>query len=57
MGKAKQMNVNKDQVERVAEPGEHLFIDISLTEHPSYGKARFWLLAVDDTTNFCWSFS
>jgi len=33
-----------------------LFINISLTEHKSYGKAKFWLLVVDNATNFCWSF-
>jgi len=32
-----------------------LFIDIGLTKHPSYGKAKFWLLAVDNATDFCWS--
>jgi len=33
-----------------------LFIDISSTEHKHYGKAKFWLLIVDDATDFCWSF-
>jgi len=27
-----------------------------LTEHKSYGKAKFWLLVVNDATYFCWSF-
>ncbi len=22
----------------------------------SYGKSKFWLLVVDDATNYCWSF-
>jgi len=25
-------------------------------EHESYGKAKFWLLVIDDATDFCWSF-
>jgi len=48
--------MNKETVKQAANLGERLFIDISLTEHKSYGKAKFWLLVVDDVTNFCWSF-
>jgi len=25
-------------------------------EHESYGKAKFWLLVVDDVTDLCWSY-
>ncbi len=56
MGKSRQTNISKETVERATKPGERLFIDISSTEHESYGKAKFWLLVVDDATNFCWSF-
>jgi len=31
-------------------------VDISLTENKSFGKKRFWLLVVDDATDYCWSF-
>jgi len=48
--------MNKEMVERATKLGERLFIDISLTEHESYGKAKFWLLVVNDATDFCWSF-
>jgi len=48
--------MNKETVKQATKPGERLFIDISLTEHESYGKAKFWLLIVDDATDFCWSY-
>ncbi len=35
---------------------ERLFVDISSTQHTSYGKLKFWLLVVDDATDYCWSF-
>jgi len=31
-------------------------VDISSTENKSYGKKRFWLLVLDDATDYCWSF-
>jgi len=43
-------------VEQTGKLGERLFIDISLTEHESYGKAKFWLLVVGDATNLYWSY-
>jgi len=46
----------QEMVEQTGKLGERLFIDISLTEHESYGKAKFWLLVVGDVTNLCWSY-
>ena len=31
-------------------------MDISSTENESFRKKRLWLLVVDDTTDYCWSF-
>jgi len=56
LAKARQKNLNKDPVERCKNKGERLFLDLSSTEYESYGKSKFWLLVVDDATDYCWSF-
>ena len=56
MAKAKQLNLNKEMVPQSAVPREHLFIDISSTEAESYGKSKYWLLVIDNATDYCWSF-
>ena len=38
------------------QPGEGLFMDISHVEVESYSKSKYWLLVVNNTTNYCWSF-
>jgi len=50
------MNLSKDKNVRSNLRGERLFVDISSTENESFGKKRFWLLVVDDATDYCWSF-
>jgi len=32
--------------------GEQLFLGISSTEYMSYGKSKFWLLVMDDATDY-----
>ena len=56
MGKMKQKSVQKDPVERSTTRGERLFLDISSVNCKSLGGAKFWLLVIDDATDFCWSF-
>jgi len=56
MGKSQQANMNRETVEQASELGERLFMNISLTEHESYGKAKFWLSIIDNVTDFCWSY-
>ena len=51
LGKSRQMNMNKEKVKRADKIGEQFFIDIASTEYESYGKAKFWLLVVDDSSN------
>jgi len=55
IAKSKQKNVNKEQQERSKIKGERLMIDISKIDNVSYGGAKFWLLAMDDATDYCWT--
>jgi hypothetical protein len=36
-------------------PGERVYLDISSIRDESYGGSRFWVLVVDDYTDYCWS--
>ena len=56
LAKARQKNLNKESSTRSNQAGERLFIDISSISYPSFGGARFWLLIVDDFTDYCWSY-
>jgi len=56
LAKARQKNLSKEKVDRCENKGERLFLDISSTEYVSYGKSKFWLLVMDDATDYCWSF-
>jgi len=56
LAKFGQKNLNKEPQEWSEMPGEHLFIDISLIKEKGYGNSKFWLLGLNDATNFCWSF-
>ena len=40
---------------RASKNGERLFFDISRIKAESYGGSKFWLLVVDDKTDFAWS--
>ena len=55
IAKARQGNLNKEPVARSKVPGERLFINISSTEAESYRRSKYWLLVIDDTTDYCWS--
>ena len=35
--------------------GERLFIDLSWIEHTSMGGSKYWVLAVDEMSKYCWS--
>jgi hypothetical protein len=54
--KAKQSNLNKIPVDKSKTCGERLFINISSIKAMSYGQSKFWLLALDDCTDYSWSF-
>jgi hypothetical protein len=58
IGKAKQKSVPKMTQENSKSTiaGERLFIDISSINSVSFGGSKFWLLILDDATDFTWSF-
>jgi len=56
IGKAKQKAVSKIVKERSNVRGERLFIDISSVKAKSYGQRKFWLMVMDDCTDYCWSY-
>ena len=56
LGKSRQKNINKEPVPRSTTSGERLFLDISSVRTRSYGGAKYWLLVVDDATDYCWSY-
>ena len=54
--KIRQNNIPKDEdTIRASKNGERLFFDISSIKAESYGGSKFWLLVVDDKTDFAWS--
>ena len=55
VAKARQKNVNKVWKVGSQIPGERLYLDISSIKEKSFGGAKFWVLIVDDYTDFCWS--
>ena len=57
LAKARQKNLGKVVKEkRAVEPGGRLFFDISSVKRVSFGGSKFWLLIVDDATDFCFSY-
>ena len=36
--------------------GERSYIDISSIKSKALGGSKFWLLIIDDATDFCWNF-
>jgi len=53
-GKAKQKNISKE-VTRERIIGRKMSIDISSIQTKSYGGSKFWLLMMDDASDYCWS--
>jgi hypothetical protein len=56
IAKAKQASITKMLSERSGIPGERFFIDISSIKGESFGSSKFWLLVLDDNTDFGFSF-
>jgi hypothetical protein len=52
---SRQKNVNKVSEARIKKPGERIFIVQSSIQQKSIGGSKFWLLVIDDCTDFCWS--
>jgi hypothetical protein len=36
-------------------PGKQIYLEISSIKDRSYGGSKFWVLIVDDYTDYCWS--
>jgi hypothetical protein len=49
------MNVNKDWKGESQVPTEIVYLYISSIKGESYGSSCFWILVVDDHTDYCWS--
>jgi len=56
LAKSCQKNTNKEIKACSERPRECFFVDISSMKDKSFGGSKFWLLAVDDVTNFGFSF-
>ena len=55
IGKAQQKRLVKEAGESNT-PGECMLIDISSVKGLSYGRKKFWLLAMDEYSSYKWSF-
>ena len=55
IAKARQKNVNKEWKGGSQVPGERIYLDISSVRDLSFGGAKFWVLIVDEYTDYCWS--
>jgi len=56
-GKARQKNISKDKTATHTKTiGEQLSFDISSIKSVSYGGSKFWLLVIDQASDFCWSY-
>jgi len=55
MAKLCQKNMPKLATMKSKTPGERLFINISHPQSHSFGGLQYWLLIVDDATDYCFS--
>ena len=56
VSKMKQKNVQKFTENKALEKGERLFLDISHVKGKSSGGSKYWLLIIDEATQFQWSY-
>ena len=56
ISKARRKNVNKQIAERSSRKGDRFFIDISSINSESVSGRKYWLLVVDDNSDFCFSY-
>ena len=56
ISKAGQKNVKNEWKGGRQVPGERLYIHNSSLNNASYGESKFWLLIVNNYTEYCWSF-
>ncbi len=56
IAKAKQKSVSIQLQPKSDTPGERMFLDISSIKGESFGQSKFWLMALDDCTDYAKSF-
>ena len=56
LAKSRQKDVSKKPGEHSDTPGYRLMIDTTSVRKPSLGGAKFWLVVMDDNSDFLWSF-
>jgi len=56
LAKARQKILNKEWKGGSQVPGERIYLNISSVRDLSIGGAKFWVLIVDDHTDYCWSY-
>ena len=56
LGKTNQCAVSKEAIPCSKIFGERLFFDISSPYTPTFGSKQHWLLVIDDSSDFIWSF-
>ena len=54
--KAKQKPTKKSTDTKSQKPGERLFIDLSWVNSTTQRVNKYWLVIVDDFTDYCWSY-
>jgi hypothetical protein len=55
VAKARQKNLNNDWKGGSQVSGERVYLDISSIRDESYGGSCFWVLLIDDYSDYCWS--
>jgi hypothetical protein len=55
LAKATKRNISKDWKGGSQVPGERVHLNIRSIKGESYGGSCFWVLVVDDHTDYCWS--
>jgi hypothetical protein len=53
VAKSRQKNINQDWKEGSQALGERVYLDISSIRDKRYGGTCFWVLIVDDYTDYC----
>jgi hypothetical protein len=51
-----QKNINKVTLSKSLKPGDRIYVDIGGTIWRSYGGAKYWILIVDNYSQYCWSY-
>ena len=55
IGNIKQKGVSKKPVQRSTIPGQQIFLDIAGIKYSSYGGNKYWVMLLDECTDFVWS--